>query len=329
MGSRILSRSFHVEPWTNEDLEEDHDHGEEDGSDDQENLEANVSQSSAMDVDEPSENAEPPQEQTQKMDEDGEDEEDIDNPADIAMVPMADMLNARFESENAKLFYEENILRMVTTKPIKRGEQIWNTYGDPPNSYLLRRYGHVDVVPLRPPLKGEGNPADVVEIRADLVVAAASHRSKGDMQERVDWWLELADDDTFVVETDCEVPKELISLIHLLLLSRADWQKLQAKEKLPKAKLTSDIIPIAIEVFRKRLEEYSTSLKEDERLLEDPALSLNKRNAVIVRLGEKRILKCTLERLQSLKTTVGRGNTNKRKDMQPSEKSGQGKKARR
>lgn len=104
---------------------------------------------------------------------------------------------------------------MVTTKPIKAGEQIvsvrvqvsagegrltrfrsqWNTYGDPPNSDLLRRYGHVDVVPLRPPLSGMGNPEDVVEVRADLVVAAVSKKVKYDLQERVDWWLEEADDE--------------------------------------------------------------------------------------------------------------------------------------
>ncbi len=71
----------------------------------------------------------------------------------------------------------------------------WNTYGDPPNSDLLRRYGHVDVVQLRPPLSGTGNPGDVVEVGADLVVAVASKKVKYGLQERVDWWLEEADDE--------------------------------------------------------------------------------------------------------------------------------------
>ncbi len=102
---------------------------------------------------------------------------------------------------------------MVATKLIKAGEQIvclvflppchpwaktclqWNTYGDPPNSHLLRRYGYVDLVPLPPPLEGEGNPEDIVEIRADLLVAAASSRAVGDPQERIDWWLEFSDDE--------------------------------------------------------------------------------------------------------------------------------------
>ncbi len=53
----------------------------------------------------------------------------------------------------------------------------------------------MDVVPLRPPLSGMGNPEDVVEVRADLVVAAVSMRVKYDLQDRVDWWLEEADDE--------------------------------------------------------------------------------------------------------------------------------------
>ena len=84
----------------------------------------------------------------------------------------------------------------------------WNTYGDPPNSDLLRRYGHVDLVPLRPPLSGMGNPGDVVEVRADLVVSIASKKVKYDLQERVDWWLEEADDECVLLflrsETGCQ-----------------------------------------------------------------------------------------------------------------------------
>lgn len=71
----------------------------------------------------------------------------------------------------------------------------WNTYGDPPNSDLLRRYGFVDVTELQPPLFGEGNPADIVEIPANLVVEAAAKHAKTKTQERVDWWLEEAEDE--------------------------------------------------------------------------------------------------------------------------------------
>lgn len=106
---------------------------------------------------------------------------------------------------------------MITTKPIKQGEQIvclaspillksqqslidfftqWNTYGDPPNSDLLRRYGHVDLVPL--PDGTMGNPADVVEIDADLAVTVCTRSfdpNAIDITGRIDWWLEQEGDE--------------------------------------------------------------------------------------------------------------------------------------
>lgn len=72
----------------------------------------------------------------------------------------------------------------------------WNTYGDPPNSDLLRRYGHVDLVPL--PDGTMGNPADVVEIDADLAVTVCTRSfdpNAIDITGRIDWWLEQGGDE--------------------------------------------------------------------------------------------------------------------------------------
>lgn len=129
----------------------------------------------------------------------------------------------------AKLFYEPTVLKMISTKPIKAGEQVvsiprsfppkkihrlpipaqWNTYADPPNSALLRRYGHVDVIaPDAPNASADGqenvagapNPADIVEVRADLVVRSAIERAGGSdaeeaAKERIDWWLDEGGDE--------------------------------------------------------------------------------------------------------------------------------------
>ncbi|KAH9892722.1 SET domain-containing protein [Cubamyces lactineus] len=327
MGSRILSRSFHVEQWKGEHSEEQEDEDE-------------PGNSSAMDID-PQEEApvgdagapEPEEagdgvEEVQVEEEEDDEDEDREDPADVAMVPMADMLNARFESENAKLFYEERVLRMVSTKPIKAGEQIWNTYGDPPNSDLLRRYGHVDLVPLRPPLSGVGNPGDVVEVRADLVVSVAASKVKYDLQERVDWWLEEADDDVFVLRTDCELPEELISFARLLILPKDEWEKTAKKSKLPKPKLDKDVLAIAVDVLQNRLKDYPTTMEENEKLLAPDAveqLSLNKRHAVVVRLGEKRILHGTLKGTRA-KLAASAGLSKKR--GREEDKGGKGKKIR-
>lgn len=78
----------------------------------------------------------------------------------ITMVPLADMLNHRTSHNNARLFYEPEQLEMRATKAIAAGTQVYNTYGDRPNSDLLRQYGFVDDV----------NDHDTVEISGELVV---------------------------------------------------------------------------------------------------------------------------------------------------------------
>ncbi|KAL0575683.1 Ribosomal lysine N-methyltransferase 4 [Marasmius crinis-equi] len=287
MGSRILSRSFDVERWE----------GEEDL-----NEVANTSSGSAMDVDIP------------ESEREGTPEEEEEDPVDVSMVPMADLLNARFGSENAKLFHEDRELRMVSTKPIKAGEQIWNTYGDLPNAELLRRYGHVDLLPLTE--DEVGNPGDVVEIRADLIVSAIAPDglSFESAKERIDWYLEEGGDDVLVVESDADLPQAMILLIRLLTLPDDEWKKAKQKGKLPKAKADAQALGIASRVLEDRLSQYPTNIKDDEALLTAES-SLNKRHAIVVRLGEKRILSTALEKTQQLiaaeKTSNG-GNKRKR-----------------
>jgi SET domain-containing protein 6 len=49
------------------------------------------------------------------------------------------------------------------------------------------------------PRGGEGNPGDVVEVRADIVVFAVTQRytnvTSESSQERIDWWLEEGGDE--------------------------------------------------------------------------------------------------------------------------------------
>ncbi|KAI0339982.1 SET domain-containing protein [Trametopsis cervina] len=311
MGSRILSRSFQVSKWEGETQNDNDEEEDVDAPD------ANKSvDSAAMDVDETPEDGDAGGgEDSEGADDD--DDESGDDPADVALVPMADMLNARYGSENAKLFYEEQDLKMITTRPIKADEQIWNTYGDPPNSDLLRRYGHVDELPLEPPLSGIGNMADNVEVPADLVVKAVAKENTSAYQDRIDWWLEEVEDDTFIVFTDCELPADLVSLARLLLQSDAEWQKTLSKSKLPKPSIDGEVLKVAIEVLQRRLAQYPTTIEEDESLLAREDLSVNKRNAIIVRLGEKRILAGTLAisqaQLEKFQTPEKSQNTTKRK----------------
>lgn len=84
---------------------------------------------------------------------------------------------------------------MVAIRPIKLGEQIWNTYGDLPNADLLRRYGHIDMTPLN---QGGpfpyGNPSDDVEIPADLVFDICTPGAGDEQKSRkIEAWMNLDD----------------------------------------------------------------------------------------------------------------------------------------
>ncbi|KAL1721914.1 hypothetical protein EV715DRAFT_270783 [Schizophyllum commune] len=324
-GSRVLSRSFNVEDSSEEDSDSEGE-GPADTSAD------------LMDVDA----TEPPpedgaEEAIEVSDDEDSDEEDA---GDVGMVPMADMLNARYGSENAKLFYEPTVLKMISTKPIKAGEQVWNTYADPPNSALLRRYGHVDVInpaqslgsDAQENVAGAPNPADIVEVRADLVVRSAIERAGGSnaeeaAKERIDWWLDEGGDDVFLLDTSCALPTLLISLIRLLRLARAEYEKAIGKGKLPKGKFKSesdedaaDVLRIVKDALERKAEEYvgGADPETDAQLLAStPPLPPRKRCAVIVRLGEKRILRKTIQRVEEMLAKAGAAKSAVSKDKKP------------
>ena len=77
-----------------------------------------------------------------KEDEDGYVEDDEEDPPK-GMVPLADMLNADAERNNARLSHVGEHLIMEAIKPIQRGEEIFNDYGALPRSALLRMYGYI------------------------------------------------------------------------------------------------------------------------------------------------------------------------------------------
>jgi SET domain-containing protein 6 len=77
---------------------------------------------------------------------------------------------------------------MMSTSFIPAGSQIFNTYADPPNSDLLRRYGHVD----------EENAADLVEIGLESVVdlvGAGMGLDEAERESRAEWLLEVGIDE--------------------------------------------------------------------------------------------------------------------------------------
>jgi len=59
----------------------------------------------------------------------------------------ADLLNHRTGHNNARLFTHcDGTLQMITIRPVKAGEQLWNTYGHVGNEELLRKHGFMDQI---------------------------------------------------------------------------------------------------------------------------------------------------------------------------------------
>ncbi|KAK9898334.1 SET domain-containing protein [Cystobasidium minutum MCA 4210] len=290
MGSLILSRSFHVEDPEDEDGDED---DEDEAKDEEVNNEADESNASLLQaaegMDIHNENG--------HIEEDGdsedEEEDDQEEVKHIAMVPWADMLNARHGCDNARLFYEKECLNMTTTKPIKKGEQIWNVYGDPPNSDLLRRYGHVD----------DDNPADVAEITADLVAEIAC--SSKDKAERIETLLDVELDDTYTFTLE-DHEDDLVEMLAAIAVFTADKQtlaKIQKKGKVPKKGLKEEkrFLRIAKAILEKRLSQYPHSFDDDDEKLKNPAnLEERLRYAIVVRHSEMRILRALIDEISGL-----------------------------
>ncbi|KAL1407166.1 Ribosomal lysine N-methyltransferase 4 [Vanrija albida] len=269
-------------------------------------------------------------------DEDGDEDEEEEV---AVMIPMADMLNAAFDRDNARLFADGEDdeeeegegekhdfgegFTMISTKDIGEGEQIYNTYAAPPNSELLRKYGHVDNLSLPedvtalllPEELGSwpfGNAGDEVEIPGTLVVEAAAARGISDAEARVDFWLDQGGDDTFGLTYSAEGNLEppLVPFIRLLT-NEDDWAKAQTKGKLPKSTVDAAVIDVLEAVVRARAAKYPQTIEADLAVAGGQG-PLNARNAAAVRLGEKRILVSTLRVLEREKERL-RGEEGKRK----------------
>ncbi|KAF2272760.1 SET domain-containing protein [Westerdykella ornata] len=274
-----------------------------------------------------------PAESKKEADEEGYVSEEEDEALPKGMVPMADMLNADADRNNARLFYEEDSLSMKAIKPIKAGEEVFNDYGALPRSDLLRRYGYIT-----------DNYAqyDVVEIPLELISAALQEENPGRYKKRMEYLEEqdlvetgydIAAGEPFDIQ-ECISP-ELIMLVQALLMTDADFESMSRSGKLPKPKrMAARDAEFLQRVVRARAEQYGTTLEEDLGTSNAPApesdcFSKGYRYAMAraVRIGEKKILKAAEEVLGKLVQELGGSNgAGKRKISNGS--SGPGKKLR-
>jgi SET domain-containing protein 6 len=223
--------------------------------------------------------------------------DDEDEKTILAMIPLADMLNADADN-NARLHYDGEELEMRAIKPIKSGEEILNDYGQLPRSDLLRRYGYVtDKYAIY----------DVAELSTSSIIAYARNDMYKDLKLRqtsaeIDVRLELATredvyEDSYDIahandEWPC-IPDELVALIWLLLIDKETIASIQSSEmSLPsRSKMETELVGKVLQALLKRREqEYATTASQDDALLQNANLTHRARMAIKVRQGEKTVL---------------------------------------
>ncbi|XP_056381351.1 N-lysine methyltransferase SETD6 [Hyla sarda] len=249
------------------------------------------------------------------MEEDDDDDDD-DSEKDVLppmMVPVADLLN-HIAHHNAHLEFTPECLRMVTTRPVMAGDELFNTYGEMGNWQLLHMYGFSEPHP--------NNINETVEIpmqtlQEAALLGAASEEERGRVQER---WAFLShmnmigEEGAFVF--GCEgvlTEDELRTCLKLLCMSPEEfaeykdnegWEEDDDEEE---ETLNNQEISRLQPSWRKllhraaelALKEYASDLCSDKALLDNNAvyakLSLREKYSLHVRYGQKRILHQLLE----------------------------------
>ncbi|OCF33139.1 hypothetical protein I316_05184 [Kwoniella heveanensis BCC8398] len=282
---------------------------------------------------------------------DGSDISDIDDDEGeqvAVMIPFADMLNAAFERDNAHLYGSsrwEKGFTMKSTKAISKGDQIYNTYASPPNAELLRKYGHVDVLPLptdsldlltKEEIGGwpYGNAGDEVLLDGKLVVeavaevlgsgpstsAGADDKWRKSVEKRVDWWLDEGLEDSFPLSLSPELDDELIQFIRLLAYD-AEWMRCKKKGKLPTSMMDARVAAVVLKSVEMRKSGYKGSIQTTGP--NTTPTELRKTYAAVVRLGEKRILNAVSRLVEELSSN--HNASKKRKAEGEDEGKGKGK----
>lgn len=246
--------------------------------------------------------------------EDSDDEEEEEEELSVkAMVPLADMLNAHTRLCNANLCHDDKnhkVLEMRAIKDIPKGEQVYNTYGELPNSDLLRRYGYAEA---------GGTEFDVVEVSTETMgraIVDLKLSSSEKVKQAISQLESMADEDVLPFYDDAyDVPvsgepdlTNLVVLSLLEVLATQDNSSLPSMKKLVKnairtaeeAQLTESARNIWTRAVELRLQDYQSDLVEEAK--SDPNVSpkddvIVEKNAMCreVLLGEIRILLRTAE----------------------------------
>jgi histone-lysine N-methyltransferase SETD3 len=212
----------------------------------------------------------------------------IDSNKTDGLVPYADMLNHRVPKETKWTFDDSRYGFIITSlKSIQRGEQVYDSYGRKCNSRFFVNYGfsldenedNEAVVRIGLP---ENDPHYAMKIRflgGREINAKREFQIPGSYREKKT--KELFSFLRFIHAKDSE----------LMLLGQSDGFKLDDIEPISLRNETKVLEHLATE-SKRMLARFDSTYEEDLKLIDSGELPefSNKRNCVIMRTGEKRVL---------------------------------------
>jgi N-lysine methyltransferase SETD6 len=135
------------------------------------------------------------------------------------MVPVADILN-HIAKNNAEMRFTPEELLICSTKAIKHGEEVFNTYGEHSNTDLLHMYGFVEEYPQ--------NVFDNVEILSDYLLRTIKDLkiSPEDLlQKKIEifYELDLIGKSSFIINEDGILnEEEMLQLLQIYTMTRGE-----------------------------------------------------------------------------------------------------------
>ncbi|XP_004569233.1 N-lysine methyltransferase setd6 [Maylandia zebra] len=258
----------------------------------------------------------------QDEDDDDEDEEKPPNPP--MMVPMADMLN-HVSNHNANLEFTQDSLKMVCVRPIHKGQEVFNTYGQMANWQLLHMYGFTE------PCSSNSN--DTADIPVAKVYEAAARGAQSDLDRQLveeQWGVlcQMTEEEAAFVfgKQGCLTDTELYTALKVLCMSKEELSEFKDNEGWEEDDEDDEKISLALsneglselkaswkrliyEAAHLTLRSYGDGEDEekvmdvDRALMEDKAalagLSCRQWKALQVRYGQKSILHGLMELTKS------------------------------
>uniref|UniRef100_A0A672Y275 N-lysine methyltransferase SETD6 n=1 Tax=Sphaeramia orbicularis TaxID=375764 RepID=A0A672Y275_9TELE len=232
------------------------------------------------------------------------------DPEPPMMVPMADMLN-HISNHNANLEFTPDSLKMVCVRPIHKGEEVFNTYGQMANWQLLHMYGFTEPYPSNSNDTADIPPPTSTKLYrvSRLSVECGFHWPQ--VEEKVEMLGQIMQDKGVFVfgKQGCLTDTDLHTALKVLSMSQDEFSEFKENEGWEEEEDDEDAricqafsnegLPelkapwkrLLHEAARLTLRSYTDG---DRRLMEDGAavakLSTRQRNALQVRHGQKDIL---------------------------------------